>query len=237
MTTLNNYNIYNKNINNLFDNIENRVQSLEISLNKIKHIEFNYYKILAINETLLNENEELKQIIEKQNIKITNLENENKQLKNEIKELKENDIKQKEEINELKNENKELKIKINKLENIFNKSKFIMALQDLNSYDKLESNLKYPFNNNLKKLRLSRNYDCHYMYDTDSNDVINKKKYYLLHQLNNMSKDIKNNINNIYGKCNLIENIIKYLEETTDVNSEVSDEDLSFIEAWWDDNF
>jgi DNA repair exonuclease SbcCD ATPase subunit len=223
MTTLNNYNIYNKNINNLFDNIENRVQSLEKLLNEIKHIEFNYYKILAINETLLNENEELKQIIEKQNIKITNLEN-------EIKELKENDIKQKEEIKELKN-------KIIKLENTFTKSKYIMALQDLNSYDKLESNLKYPFNNNLKKLRLSRNYDCHYMYDTDSNDVINKKKYYLLHQLNNMSKDIKNNINNIYGKCNLIENIIKYLEETTDVNSEVSDEDLSFIEAWWDDNF
>jgi hypothetical protein len=52
------------------------------------------------------------------------------------------------------------------------------------------------------------------------------KKYYLLHQLNN-----------IYGKCNLIENIIKYLEETTYINSEVSDEDLSFIETWWDDNF
>jgi hypothetical protein len=220
MTT---FNIYNKNINILFDNIENRVQLLEKSLNEIKHIEFNYHKILIVNETLLNENEELKQIIEKQNIKITNLENEINKLKIENKELK--------------NENKQLKIKINKLENIFNKSKFIMALQDLNSYDKLESNLKYPFNNNLKKLRLSRNYDCHYMYDTDSDDVINKKKYYLLHQLNNMSEDIKNNINNIYGKCNLIENIIKYLEETTDVNSEVSDEDLSFIEAWWDDNF
>ena len=51
-----------------------------------------------------------------------------------------------------------------------------MALQDLNSYDKLESNLKYPFNNILKKLRASRNYDCHNIYDTYSNDVINKKK-------------------------------------------------------------
>ena len=200
MTTLN---IYNKNINNLFDNIENRVQLLEKSLNeldKIKHIEFNYYKILAINETLLNENEELKQIIEKQNIKITNLEN-------DIKQLKENDIKQKEEI-------KQLKIKINKLENIFNKSKFIMALQDLNSYDKLESNLKYSFSNNLKKLRLSKNNNCHYMYNTDSIDVINQplrsdlvianKKYYLLYQLNNIPDDIKNNINNICGAINVI---------------------------------
>ena len=52
-----------------------------------------------------------------------------------------------------------------------------------------------------------------------------------------MSEYIKNNINNIYGKCNLIENIIKYLEATTDINTEVSDEDLSFIEAWWDEDF
>ena len=55
MTTLNTFNICNKNINNIFDNIENWVQLLENSLNelnKIKHIEFNYYKILSINETL-----------------------------------------------------------------------------------------------------------------------------------------------------------------------------------------
>ena len=51
MTTLNTFNICNK--NNVSDNIENRVQLLENSLNKIKHIEFNYYKILSINETLL----------------------------------------------------------------------------------------------------------------------------------------------------------------------------------------
>jgi hypothetical protein len=48
MTALNTYNICNTKNNasdNLFDNIENRVQSLEKSLNeldKIKHIEFNY---------------------------------------------------------------------------------------------------------------------------------------------------------------------------------------------------
>ena len=52
MTTLNTFNICNKNINNLFDNIENRVFIIEKSLNEIKHIEFNYYKILSINETL-----------------------------------------------------------------------------------------------------------------------------------------------------------------------------------------
>jgi hypothetical protein len=223
MTTMNTFNICNKNINNLFDTLENRISYIEEILNKIKHIEFNYQKILAINEILINENEEFKKIIDTQNTKIIKLENEIKELKEENKIIKE--------------ENKEFKFKIKKLENRFSKSKFITALQDLNAYDKLESNLDYPFNNNLKKLRFSRNYDCHYMYDNDNHDVINKKKCYLLNQLTNMPEDIKNNINNIYGKCNLIENIIKYLEETTDINTEVSDEDLSFIETWWDEDF
>jgi len=49
MTTINSFNICNKNISNLFD-------TLEKTLNKINHIEFNYYKIMIINETLLNEN-------------------------------------------------------------------------------------------------------------------------------------------------------------------------------------
>jgi chromosome segregation ATPase len=220
---MNTFNICNKNINNLFDTLENRISYIEEILNKIKHIEFNYQKILAINEILINENEEFKKIIDTQNTKIIKLENEIKELKEENKIIKE--------------ENKEFKFKIKKLENRFSKSKFITALQDLNAYDKLESNLDYPFNNNLKKLRFSRNYDCHYMYDNDNHDVINKKKCYLLNQLTNMPEDIKNNINNIYGKCNLIENIIKYLEETTDINTEVSDEDLSFIETWWDEDF
>ena len=48
MTTLNTFNICNKNINNLFDNIENRVFIIEKSLNEIKHIEFNYYKTLSL---------------------------------------------------------------------------------------------------------------------------------------------------------------------------------------------
>ena len=84
MTTLNTFNICNKNINNLFDNIENRVFIIEKSLNEIKHIEFNYYKILSINETLLNDNEKFKKIIDIQNVKITNLENENNRLQSSL---------------------------------------------------------------------------------------------------------------------------------------------------------
>jgi hypothetical protein len=33
---------------------------------------------------------------------------------------------------------------------------------------------------------------------------------------------------------NLIETIIDYLKDNIDTNSEVSDEDLSYIESWWE---
>ncbi len=60
MTTINSFNICNKSIINLFDTLENIITYIEEVLNKIKHINYNYYKIVIINETLLNENEELK---------------------------------------------------------------------------------------------------------------------------------------------------------------------------------
>jgi hypothetical protein len=115
---------------------------------------------------------------------------------------------------------------MNKMENRFYMTKIITALQDLNSCDKLEIKLN-AFNKTLKKLRNTCN---HYIYDDDDIDNINKKKTYLLI---NISKDIKNTINKIYGK-NLIETIIDYLKDNIDTNSEVSDEDLSYIESWWE---
>jgi predicted transcriptional regulator len=111
-------------------------------------------------------------------------------------------------------------------------TKIITALQDLNSCDKLEIKLN-TFNKSLKKLRNNRNTCNHYIYDDDDIDNINKKKTYLLNQLINISEDIKITINKSYG-TNLIETIIDYLKDNTDTNSEVSDEDLSYIESWWE---
>jgi hypothetical protein len=83
-----------------------------------------------------------------------------------------------------------LKEKINKIENRFYKTKIITALHDLNSCNKLEVKLN-SLNKSLKKLRNNRNT----LLNTQ-----NKKKYYLLNQLINISEDIKNSINNTYGK-------------------------------------
>lgn len=169
---------------------------------------------IKINEIIIelkNNDNKQKNEIKNQNIKIEKLEIENKELKQEIKELKH---------------------KINKMENRFYITKIITALQDLNSCDKLEIKLSI-FNKSFKKLRNNRNTCNHYIYDDDDIDNINKKKTYLLNQLINISEDIKNIINNSYGK-NLIETIIEYLKDNTDINSEVSEDDLSYIESWWE---
>ena len=187
---------------------------------------------IKINKTIIelktNDNKQ-KDEIKNQNIKIEE-ENKNQNIKIEKLEIK---------IIELKEENKnqnikieKLEIEINKIRNKFYMTKIITALQDLNSCDKLEIKLN-AFNKTLKKLRDNRNTCNHYIYDDDDIDNINKKKTYLLNQLINISEDIKITINKIYG-TNLIETIIDYLKDNTDTNSEVSDEDLSYIESWWE---
>ena len=222
MTTLDNYNIcYNKNINNLFDNIENRVQILEKLLNqldKIKHIEFNYHKISAINETLLNENEELKQIIEKQNIKITNLENE---------------------IKELKIENKELKIKINKLEDDKFKNKIFEAITDIINCDSLDTKLTNSNNiyDDLIKIKTIRNLNSHYIKNMDSIDVKNKKKQKILSILQSLSTEYKEDMIYDYNwNNNIIDEIINYYQSYTFIinSNNINKKDLDRINNWWE---
>ena len=217
MTT---FNIYNKNINILFDNIENRVQLLEKSLNEIKHIEFNYHKILIVNETLLNENEELKQIIEKQNIKITNLENEINKLKIENKELK--------------IENKELKIKINKLEDDKFKNKIFEAITDMINCDSLDTKLTDC--NDLIKIKTIRNSNSHYIKNMDSIDVKNKKKQKILSILQSLSTEYKEDMKYDYDwNNNIIDEIIKYYQSYTFIinSNNINKKDLDRINNWW----
>jgi hypothetical protein len=230
MTTLNTFNICNKNnaSDNLFDNIENRVFIIEKSLNEIKHIEFNYYKILSINETLINENEEFKKIIDMQNIKITNLENEINELKIENKEFKN-------EINELKIENKELKNKINILENDKFKNKIFEAITDMINTDNLDSKLN-DISNDLIKIKTVRNSNSHYIKNIDSIDVKNKKKQHILSILKSLSTEYKEDMIYDYDwNNNIIDEIINYYETYTFIinSNNITKKDLERINNWW----
>ena len=50
--------------------------------------------------------------------------------------------------------------------------KIILACQDLNANDQLETKFKKPLNQKLNKLRVNRNDVCHLLLSTDDNDVM-----------------------------------------------------------------
>jgi hypothetical protein len=208
-----------------------------VEINNLKELndELNF-KIIKLEQ----ENLELK-------VKIIKLEKDNTQLKqdniqfkiqiNELKEenkeIKQENILQTIQINELKEENKELKNKITNLENKEIINKIIYSIQDLNSFDKLETILNFPFNKYINKLRMSRNDFCHYIFENDSNDLINKKKECILFQLSNLSDIVKIKLNKKFGN-NFIDEIIKYLSNLQISYGYLSDEDINDAEEWWE---
>ena len=229
---MNTINICNKNnaSDNLFDTLENRISYIEEILNKIKHIEFNYQKILTINEILINENEEFKKIIDKQNTKIIKLENEIIELenKNNLQNIK---------IDKLENENKEFKNKINILENKNLTNKIFEAIQDINSINNLENNMEYPINDYLKILRNNRNNHCHYIKINDNDDIKNIKIMKLLNYLLSLSNESKENINCLCedNENIFIDKIIEYLQNldlSYNVNN-ITKTQLKYIDIWW----
>ena len=180
------------------------------------------------------------------NSKIICLKYDNEKLKQEIVGIKNNNIKIKQEFVEIKQEIKELKqeiigikqeikeLKFNKIKN-----KIIYALHDLNSYKKLEINLTQPFNTCFVNIRITINYSNHYIDINDNNDLIENKKKYLLLQLLNLNEDNLKILNKRFCKrntyYNVIEEVIIYLQNNTNMNIEINDDDLQTIEFWWDD--
>jgi hypothetical protein len=80
---------------------------------------------------------------------------------------------------------------------------------------------------------LSRNDFCHYIFDNDSNDLINKKKECILFQLSNLSDVVKIKLNKKFG-TDFIDEIIKYLSNLKISYGNLSDEDINDAEEWWE---
>lgn len=190
-------------------------------------------------EKLKNENEELKKEIVELKTQIIDIKTENTdlkikndkqsreivELKEEIVELKQENKRQAEEIVELKEENKKLVTKIDKLETTVDKlntyidnmidnnyiDKIIVACQDLNSSEWLETKFEPPNDGLMIKLRLDRNGEHHLLLKIDSKELILCKKKILYEHLINLSESRKKKLNKKIGES-LVQEIIKYLE-------------------------
>jgi chromosome segregation ATPase len=172
--------------------------------------------------------------IEKQEFvkKITVIEKENKESKEKIIVLEKDNKELNNRIIILEKDNQELRNKINNSE--FEKiiTKFITAIQDLNSKNNLEK--KIILKKSLYNLRRQRNNNNHYIDEDCNNYEINCRNLYLLNKLKELSNDQITLINNrICKNEDLIGEIIKYLDSNVDNNIQINEDELENIENWW----
>ena len=118
------------------------------------------------------------------------------------------------------------------------KFKIITALQDLNSYDKLEIKLEYPTNSYFLNIRYSRNSSNHYIDLNDNVEIVEyKKKILLLYLLNLTEENIQMLNERICKKkafYNIIEKVILYLKINTNMDVTVAEEIEDEVECWWE---
>ena len=186
-------------------------EKLEIQSSKIACLEYEIDDLKKENQELKIDNQEL-------NKKIIVLEKDNKELNNRIIVLEK--------------DNQELKNKINNSE--FEKiiTKFITAIQDLNSKNNLEK--KIILKKSLFNLRRQRNTYNHYFNEEYTNYEIDCRKLYLLNKLKELSNEQITLINNRICKHeDLIGEIIKYLDSNVDNNIQINEDELDSIENWW----
>jgi hypothetical protein len=199
------------------------------------------YKNKSKNTYIMNNNIcekciELKKDIDVLNARLTCVEYDNEELKKENKELRK-------ENQELRKENQEFKKRILFLENKIailefdkNKNKIITALQDLNSHEKLEIKLTQPYNSCFVNIRTSRNYYNHYIDINDNTNLVENKKKYLLFQLLELKEEHIQILNKRFCKrntyYNIIEEVIKYLQNNTKMDIDIDDDNLQIIEFW-----
>ena len=177
---------------------------------------------LKISE-LYNNEETLKETIKMNNLTIKQLNEENIMLKQKIQEFEENILKQNININCLYD-----KINLMETKNIYNK--FIIAIQDLNSLEKLETKLIKNDKINIIKLKKNRINDCHYINNDDDEDLTNDKIIVLLEKLKNMDDNLKIKFDKKYPNLidSILHDMIKYNKTL------LSHDNLEIINDWWD---
>ncbi|ATZ80742.1 hypothetical protein BMW23_0696 [Bodo saltans virus] len=203
------------------ENIELKTKIAEFIKHKDDLMELITQKDRTIDE-LKKENAELK-------IKLEHLEN-------EVKNVKEENIIIKQKHNDLEVKHNELKEKHNNLENNFNKmiykqifDKYMIAIQDLNKLEQLESKLDQQTQNRLYQLKSNRIYECHYFDNLDSQNLIDDKRTILLEKIDNMPNEIKIIFNKRFP--NLLNKITPYIIKTKTTPSQQTIDDIN---DWWD---
>ena len=105
----------------------------------------------------------------------------------------------------------------------------MMAIQDINSLDYIETKINSQSKQNLIKLKNNRISECHYLDNTYSQTEINDRRSILLDKIKNMSNEIKQMFDARYP--NLLTDIEQFIapNPTTPTQQVIDD-----IELWWE---
>lgn len=173
----------------------------------------------------------MKQHISDKNREIDELKHENELLRLRIQDLETIAKDQAKKITEQSEKIKLLEQRMNNQDDKELINKLSIALQDLNTFDKLENKLG-QHNYGIRKLHENRNSECHFIRENDNDDIKNYKKILILKKLTNMSDVLINKFDKKYGK-GFIRKIISYIEMQNIVSS-LSEQEQEEINEWFE---
>ena len=224
------------------ENLKRTMIVLETNVNKNMTILGNNINVLETEIVgLKQENVELKHTNTTLTERVNVLEIENVELKQEVVGLKQEVVGLKQEVVGLKQEVVGLKQEIVGLKHTITlmaqkeiKNKIITSITDLNGADHLEKKLETPFNLLLIRIRNNRNHINHYIYDDDTKEVCDRKKWFLLSKLKKLTDEEKTKLNRYFKHKDFINRIIVYLENLH-IEIEPDEEEDDYIRDWWGD--
>jgi hypothetical protein len=172
--------------------------------------------------------------IKRKDIEIEILRKENIELREKIKELEKKIDDQNDKIDEQNDKIKQLSDTVMSLIDKELFRKYIVAIQDINSYDRLQ-NEQWQYNKNMKKIHNYRLTECHlFLTDYDSLDLIEYKKLTILFNLLKIEPKIIKMIETKFG-TGLINAMITHIQSQNIIKKQLSDDEINEAYDWWTD--
>jgi hypothetical protein len=138
----------------------------------------------------------------------------------------------KEEMQDLKNDLKNERIISQQKKNSDLTKSLIIAIQDLNRFEQLESNNYYPWNCICFNLRVQRTSDCHFFVDYESPEVFRYKLESMLRMLRSLDPSLKNGLFPP-GFLKFIEEVLERRLTQFPNQAPLPEYQKTFIDNWW----
>lgn len=127
------------------------------------------------------------------------------------------------------NEIKELKQEMILMREKEQYHKFVIAIQDVNHLEQIESKLSGNDKKNLIRLKKSRVSECHYIDEDDDDNDKNDRRTVLYERIQTMSQHVRQKFDKMFP--NLLDALMIHIVQT---KTQPSDESLKDILEWWE---